>query len=202
MGFGRADAQTALTRLRRELGAVGRALSRRQPEIGDRAIVAAGGELVADAFYYLPPANVAWITFGRAVELGASASVQEQNWIRLGGALKFQNLILAISSDPQQVSLQPVIGGALVPASLGSTFFQPSFLLRGGWNLSFANGANCSGSNGTTIGGCSRPEVEAGAALAFAGVVRLQLMVEWYPPALAAPGLWAFAPSLGFQLGF
>jgi hypothetical protein len=202
MGFGRADAKGALTGLRRELGAVGRALAKRQPDLGSRGIVRAGGELAADAFHYLPPANAAWVTLGRALELGAAASVEAENWLRLGGAIKFQNLFLALSSDPLQVSLLPVVGVGFVPPGIGSAFFQPSFLVRGGWNLSFANGADCSGSNGTTIGGCSRPEVEGGVALTVAGVVRVQVMVEWYPPALAAPGLWALAPSLGFQLGF
>jgi hypothetical protein len=202
MGFGRAGEKVAITRLRHELGKVGRALAKRQPDIGSRGIVAAGGELAADAFYYLPPGNVAWVTLGRALELGAAASLDREHWLRLGGALKVQNLFLALSSDPLQVSLLPVVGAAVVPTAWGSAFFQPSLIVRGGWNLSFANGADCSGSSGTTIGGCSRPEVEGGVGLTFAGVVRVQVMVEWYPPALAAPGLWTLAPSLGFQLGF
>jgi hypothetical protein len=202
MGFGRAGAKTALTGLRGDLGAVARALARRQPDLASRSMVGAGGELAADAFYYLPPVNTAWVTLGRALEIGASASVEAESWLRLGGAIKLQNLFLGLSSDPLQVSLLPVAGGAFVPAGIGSAFFQPSFLVRGGWNLSLANGADCSGSNGSTIGGCSRPELEGGVGLTFAGVVRVQVMVEWYPPALEAPGLWALAPSLGFQLGF
>jgi hypothetical protein len=44
--------------------------------------------------------------------------------------------------------------------------------------------------------------VELGAAAAVAGVLRVQILGQWYPPAWGLPGLWAISPSLGFQLGF
>ena len=91
------------------------------------------------------------------------------------------------------------------PSSLGSPVFQPSFLLRGGYVLSPHDdfgGSPCEGQDPVTIGACSRPVVEAGAAAAVMGVLRLQLLGAWYPPAWGMPGLWALIPSLGFQLGF
>jgi hypothetical protein len=63
-------------------------------------------------------------------------------------------------------------------------------------------GSPCEGQDRVTIGACSRPAVETGAAAALTGILRLQVMFAWYPPAFGSPGLWAILPSLGFQLGF
>ena len=52
-------------------------------------------------------------------------------------------------------------------------------------------GKSCEGDDRVTIGACSRPAVEAGAAVAVTGILRLQLMAAWYPPAFGSPGLWA-----------
>ncbi len=82
MGYGRADAKGALVGLRRDLGAVTRALARRQPDLASRGVVGAGGALAADAFYYLPPANTVWVTLGRALEISGS---EERASRRRGG---------------------------------------------------------------------------------------------------------------------
>jgi len=100
------------------------------------------------------------------------------------------------------ISLLPVAGAQFTPAALGNAFVQGGFLLRGGYLFRLSGGADCGGKAGTEIGGCSRPEVEAGAAAAVAGILRVQVTVEWYPPARGAPGLWGVAPSMGFQLSF
>jgi hypothetical protein len=131
--------------------------------------------------------------------------VKELSWFRLTGAFEVMNLVTAFSSNPPPVAFVPLVGLDAVPASLGSPVLQPSFLLRGGWMLSpndSFGGKPCEGDDRVTIGACSRPAVEAGAAAAITGLLRLQLMLAWYPPAFGSPGLWAVLPSLGFQLGF
>jgi hypothetical protein len=93
------------------------------------------------------------------------------------------------------------IRGDLLAVSRALARRQPSFLLRAGYLFNF-NDSGCAGSDGSSIGGCSRPEVEIDAAAVIAGLLRIQLLLEWYPPARGAPGLWGLAPSMGFQLGF
>ncbi len=82
---------------------------------------------------------------------------------------------------------------------------QPSFLLRGGYVLSPNDdfgGSPCQGQDRVTLGACSRPAVELGAAATVTGVLRVQVLGQWYPPAWGLPGLWSITPSLGFQLGY
>ena len=202
MGYGRCDATRAMTGLRRDLGAAGRALASAQPDLAARSAVGAAASLGMDLFYYLPPRDAVWALLGRALELGGAVAPFEPYWWRVGGALKVQNLFQGLSSDPATVSLLPVAGFEFVPAALGSAFFQLSFLARGGYLVALKGDGSCSGSAGKEIGGCSRPEVEAGAAAAVAGLLRIQLVAEWYPPARGAPGLWAIAPAMGLQVSF
>jgi len=202
MGYGRATPAGTMVGLRRDLSEAGRALAHAQPTLASRGAVAVAADVGADLFYYLPPANAVWALFGRGLELGGGAAVVDSAWLRLGGALTFQSLFSALSSDPSPVALLPVAGLELVPAALGSPFFQASFLARGGYIFRLNGGDTCAGDAGTTIGGCSRPEVEAGAAASLAQILRVQFLFQWYPPARGAPGLWAVVPSMGVQLAF
>jgi hypothetical protein len=200
-GMGQASEEQALAGLREQLVRVARALSSRQPDLASQAAVGAAGQLAVDAFHYQPPRSAIWLLFGRGLEVGGSTAVIDEGWFRLGGALILQNLLGAMSSDPMRVGLMPVAGVDFVPGSWGSTVFQPSFQVRGGYLFDFSD-SGCSGADGLTIGACSRGEVEAGAAVTVLSVIRFQLSFQWYPPARGAPGLWALAPSLGLQLGF
>lgn len=202
MGYGRVDASGAMVGLRHDLGQVGEALGQAQPDLANRTIVGTGATLGADFFYYLPAPTSVWALLGRALELGSATSVVPAGWLRLGGAMEFQNLTTALSSDPVPISLLPVAGAEFLPAALGNAFVQGSFLARAGYLFRLSGGADCSGKAGTQIGGCSRPEVEAGAAATLAAMLRVQVLAQWYPPARGAPGLWAVAPSMGVQLSF
>jgi hypothetical protein len=201
MGYGRADAARALVGIRGELQAVSHGLALRQPNLASRSTVQAATNVVVDSVHYLPPRSALWVTFGRALEVGGGVAVVDTLWLRLTGAVKLQNLLTAISSDPAQVSLMAVGGIEVVPAAIGTSIVQPSFLLRAGYLFDLSD-AGCAGSNGTSIGECSRPEVEVGAAVVLASLLRIQFLLEWYPPARGAPALWGLAPSMGFQLGF
>jgi len=201
MGYGHCDATAAMVGLRRDLGALGDSLSGAQPDLAARASVGAVADVATDLFYYLPPSNAVWVLLGRGLELGGAVSVLDVDWCRVGGALKLQNLYQALSSGSRSISFLPVAGFQVVPAALGSTFFQASFLLRGGYLFSL-DGPSCGGENGKEIGACSRPEAEAGAALSIARILRIQLVAEWYPPIGGAPGLWALVPAMGFQMSF
>ena len=202
MGYGRASARDAMVGLHRDLARAGRALAQAQPSLASRTGVGAAADVGVDLFYYLPPSNAVWALFGRGLELGGGASVVDTAWLRLGGAVKLQSLYAALSSDSSPVSILPLAGVEFVPASLGSPIFQASFLARGGYLFRLGGGDSCSGEAGATIGGCSRPEVEGGGAVALAQLLRVQLVFEWYPPARGAPGLWAIVPSMGIQVGF
>ena len=201
MGYGRADAPRVLAGIRGDLVAVSRTLASRQPSFVARGTVTAASNLVVNAVHYLPPRSALWVTFGRALEVGGGTAVVDTLWLRLTGAVKLQNLLTAISSDPTPVGLLPVGGVEFVPSAIGNSIIQPSFLLRAGYLFNFSD-SGCAGSAGSWIGGCSRPEVEIGAAAVVAGLLRIQLLLEWYPPARGAPGLWGLAPSMGFQMGF
>ena len=194
-----------LAALRSQLAAVTDHLARAQPTFGEEAVIGAAGRLGVDLFYYVPPRSTAWLTLGRALEIGGDWAVKDLSWLRLTGALEIMNLGTVLGSSPAPVAFVPVVGISALPREIGSAFLQPSFLLRAGYMLSpndAFGGKPCGGSDPVTIGACSRPAVEAGAAAAVAGILRLQLIAAWYPPAWGMPGLWAVLPSLGFQLGF
>jgi hypothetical protein len=200
-----ATEEQVLAAMRTQLVAVADHLARAQPTFGEQVIVGAAGRMGVDLFHYVPPRATAWLTLGRALEIGGDWAVKELSWVRLTGALEVLNLVTAFGSSPPPVAFVPVAGLDALPSSLGSPVFQPSFLLRGGYVLSPNDGfggSPCEGQDPVTIGACSRPVVEAGAAAAVTGILRLQLMAAWYPPAWGMPGLWALLPSLGFQLGF
>jgi hypothetical protein len=201
MGMGQASEEQALAGLREQLGRVAGTLAAQQPDLATRSAVGVAGRFAADAFHYQPPRSALWLLFGRGLEIGGSTAVIDEGWFRLGGALIVQNLLGAMSSDPTRVGLMPVAGVDFVPGTWGSTVFQPSFQVRAGYLFDFSD-AGCTGTDGLSIGACSRGELEAGAAVTVISVIRFQLSFQWYPPARGAPGLWALAPSLGLQLGF
>jgi hypothetical protein len=200
-----ADEERVLAAMRSQLAAVIDRLARAQPTFGQEVVIGAAGRMGVDYFYYVPPRTTAWLSLGRAFEIGGDWAVKDFSWLRLTGAIEVMNLATAFGSSPPPVAFVPLVGVDALPASLGSPVFQPSFLLRGGYMLSpndSFGGSSCEGQDRVTIGACSRPAVEAGAAAAVAGILRFQVMFAWYPPAFGSPGLWAILPSLGFQLGF
>jgi hypothetical protein len=200
-----ATEEQVLAALRARLLAVTEHLAQSQPTLGEKVIVGAAGQAGVDLFFYVPPRVTAWLILGRAFEIGGDWAVHELSWLRLTGNLEVMNLVTAFGSNPPPVAFVPEVGLAAMPRQLGSAVFQPSFLLRGGYVLSPNDGAGgkpCTGQDRETIGACSRPVVEVGAAAAVTGILRLQLMTAWYPPAWGMPGLWAILPGLGFQLGF
>jgi hypothetical protein len=201
MGYGRADTARALIGIRRDLQTTMRTLAARQPDVGSRGSVRAAGSFLVDSIAYFPPRSATWVLFGRAAEIGGATSIVDTLWLRITGAMKLQNLLTALSSNPEPLGIMPLAGLEYVPIEIGSPVVQPSFLARAGYLFDLTDGG-CAGEAGQVIGGCSRPELELGAAAVFASLVRLQLAVEWYPPARGAPGLWCVVPSLGFQFGF
>jgi hypothetical protein len=200
-----ASPEIALAALRAELAEVAGHLARSQPTFGEKVAVGAAGKLAVNLFYYVPPRRIAWITLGRSLELGMDWAVTELSWLRLTGAIAVQNLLASFGSNASPIAFTPLVGLGAVPRDIGSAALQPSFLARGGWVLAPSDdfGASpCEGNDRVTPGGCTRPALEAGAALAVTGILRVQLMASWYPPARGAPGLWSLNPSLGFQIGF
>jgi hypothetical protein len=200
-----ASEDQVLAAMRSQLAAVTDHLARAQPTFAEEVAIGAAGRMGVDYFYYVPPRATVWLSLGRAFEVGGDWAVKHLSWVRLTGAIEVMNLATSFGSSPPPVAFVPVVGLDALPASMGSPAFQPSFLLRGGYMLSpndSFGGSPCEGQDRVTIGACSRPAVEAGAAAAVIGVLRLQLMFAWYPPAFGSPGLWAILPSLGFQLGF
>lgn len=201
MGLGQATEEEAMRGLRDRLSAVASALAARQPDLASRSMVGASGRIAVNAFHYQPPRDVIWAVAGRGAEVGGSSAPSDAPWFRLTGALALPNLLTALSSDPTPVSLMPLAGVEFVPDGWGSTAFQPSFQARGGYLFDFAD-TGCEGPDGESIGMCSRPELEVGAAGVLAGIVRIQLTFQWYPPSRGGRGLWAVSPALGVQLGF
>jgi hypothetical protein len=200
-----APAERVLASLRGQLAAVVSHLADNQPSFGEKVALAGAGALGVDVFYYLPPRRSAWVTLGRALEIGGDGAFDELSWLRLTAAFEVQNLLNAFGSNAAPLAFTPVAGLSAVPRSLGSPALQPSFLLRGGYVLSPNDdfgGSPCQGQDRVTIGACSRPAVEIGVAAAVTGVLRIQILGQWYPPAWGLPGLWGITPSLGFQLGF
>jgi hypothetical protein len=194
-----------LAALRRQLAAVVSHLAETQPTFGEKVAISGAGRLGVDLFYYVPPSRSAWVTLGRSLEVGTDLAFDELSWLRATGALEVLNLLNSLGSNSAPLAFTLVAGLAAVPRTIGSPVLQPSFLLRGGYVLSpndSFGGSPCQGQDRETVGACSRWAVETGAAATVTGVLRIQLLVQWYPPAWGLPGLWSISPSLGFQLGY
>ena len=194
-----------LAAMRAQLAAVVSHLADSQPSFGEKVAIAGAGAFGVDLFYYVPPRRSAWVTLGRSLEIGVDGAFDELSWLRITGGLEILNLLNSLGSNAQPLAFTPVIGLSAVPRTIGSPALQPSFLLRGGYVLSpndQLGGSPCQGQDRSTVGACSRPNVEVGAAATVIGVLRVQFLVQWYPPAWGLPGLWSVSPSLGFQLGF
>jgi len=194
-----------LAALRGELAAVVRHLAQSQPTFGERVAVSGAGTFGVNLFYYVPPSRSAWLTLGRALEIGGDWAFEEFSWLRFTAAIEVENLLNFLASNSAPLAFTPVAGLSAVPRGIGSPVIQPSFLLRGGYVLSpndSFGGTPCQGQDQSTLGACSRPAVEAGAAATVIGLLRAQILFQWYPPAWGLPGLWSISPSLGFQLGF
>jgi hypothetical protein len=157
-----APEEQVLGAMRAQLAAVTDELARAQPTFGEEVAIGAAGRMGVDHFYYVPPRTTAWLTMGRAPEIGGDWAVKDLTWVRLTGSLEMMNLVTSFGSNPPPVAFVPVVGLDALPASIGSPFLQPSFLLRGGYVLSPHDdfgGAPCEGQDRETIGACSRPAV-------------------------------------------
>ena len=194
-----------LASLRGQLAAVVSHLAATQPTFGEKVALAGAGGFAVDLFYYVPPRRSAWVTLGRSLEIGGDWAFGELSWLRATAAFEVLNLLNSLGSNGSPLAFTPLVGLSAVPRAIGSPVLQPSFLLRGGYVLSpndDLGGSPCQGQDRVTVGACSRPAVEVGAAVAVTGVLRVQILGQWYPPAWGLPGLWAISPSLGFQLGY
>ena len=200
-----APPERVLASLRGQLAAVVSHLADTQSTFGEKVALAGAGGFGVDLFYYVPPRRSAWLTLGRSLEIGGDWAFDELSWLRATAGVEVLNLLNSIGSDASPLAFTPVIGLSAVPRTIGSPVLQPSFLLRGGYVLSpndDLGGSPCQGQDRGTVGACSRPAVEVGAAVAVISVLRIQILGQWYPPAWGLPGLWAISPSLGFQLGY
>lgn len=195
--------------LRRDLVAIGKTVSGRQP-VADGVILDTLVALAADAIVYVPPRNSLWLAFGRDVELGASHgffdAFQEGRWLRFHAAAQMNRLGQAISSDPGPRAVTLLAGVELLPPRISSTRFQLGALLRGGWQLSSRDrwGAiACPEPDTDTLGVCSRPVLQAGAVGAVFERIRLHLVGAWYPrwDSMRRP-LWALSPAAGLEWTF
>ena len=208
-GLTRGQASEAPAALRRELVAIGKTVSGRQP-VGDSVIVDTLVALGADGIVYVPPRNSLWVALGRDVEVGYSHgffdAFKEGRWFRLHGAAQLNRLGQALSSDPGPRSFTLLGGAELLPPRISSTRFQLGALLRGGWQLSSRDryGADrCPDPDTDTLGVCSRPLLQAGAVGALFERIRLQLVGAWYPryQSMRRP-LWAISPAAGLEWTF
>jgi hypothetical protein len=200
-----APPERVLASLRGQLAEVVSHLAATQPTYGEKVALAGAGSFGVDLFYYVPPPRTAWVTLGRSLEIGGDWAFGELSWLRATAAVEILNLLNSLGSNASPLAFTPVAGLSAVPRAIGSPFLQPSFLLRGGYVLSpndHLGGSPCQGQDRNTVGACSRPAVELGVAAAVAGVLRVQILGQWYPPAWGLPGLWSISPSLGFQLGY
>lgn len=208
-GLGPDQAKEAPAALRRELIAVGKTASQRQP-VADAVLVDTLVGLAADGIVYVPPRNSLWLSFGRDVELGMSHgffdAFEEVRWFRLHGAAQLNQLGQAISSDPGPLSVTLLAGAELLPPRISTTRFQLGALLRAGWQLSSVDrygGDSCPEPDANTLGVCSRPVLQAGAVGALFERVRLHFIGVWYPPywKMRRP-LWALSPAAGLEWTF
>jgi hypothetical protein len=208
-GLSAAEAHEAPAVLRRELVAIGKTVSARQP-VADAVVLDTLAALAADAIVYVPPRNSIWLTLGRDVELGASRgffdAFEEGRWFRFHGAAQMNQLGQAISSDPGPRAITLLAGAELLPPRISTTRFQLGALLRGGWQLSSGDGWGtepCPEPDTDTVGACSRPVLQAGAIGALLERLRLHLVAAWYPRYRSMTrSLWSISPAAGLEWTF
>jgi hypothetical protein len=208
-GIPRERADEAPAALRREIVAIGKSVSARQP-VADGVILDTLVALSADKIVYVPPRNSVWFALGRDVELGASHgffdAFREGRWFRFHVAAQLNQLGQAISSDPGPRAVTLLGGAELLPPRISSTRLQLGALLRAGWQLSSRDhwgAVACPEPDTDTIGVCTRPVLQAGAVGAVFERIRLHLVAAWYPPGGSMKrALWAIAPAVGLEWTF
>jgi hypothetical protein len=208
-GLSREQARKAPAEFRRQLVAIGKTVSSRQP-VADAVIVDTLVALGADNLVYVPPRNSLWLSLGRDVELGTSHgffdAFEQTRWFRLHLAAQLNRLGQAISSDPGPLSVTVLGGAELLPPRISTSRFQVGALLRGGWQLSAKDhfGAErCPEPDHDELGICSRPVLQIGAVGALFERIRLHLVGAWYPRYLGMrKPLWSLSPAAGLEWMF
>ena len=209
LGLGRDQADQAPARLREQLLAVGHQVASSQPG-GQGAIVEAAVKVGADQVTYVPPRNTAWVLFGRDLEAGASKGFTVERRligaVRLHGAFQVNNTATVLSSEHGSPAVSLLAGVEVLPASMASSTFQPSLIVRGGVLLSAKDDfwfGSCPHPESTEVGSCSRPALGVGVAATALERVRLQLFWNYYFRVQTGNvAWWAISPGIGLQWPF
>jgi hypothetical protein len=205
LGLDRDEGDEALTRIRQRIGEVSEALTSRQPG-QDWLMMSTLTSLAANSIAYDAPRWLAWLTLGRALEVGASYDLPTRRLasLRLHAAVEVLGVFSAISSDQSAVAPALLLGLEARPRSLATATWQPSAVFRAGMVLTSADqfGAVPCQETGKDAAACTRPVLQAGLALSLVDWARLQVIGEWFPRWDGQAALWAIAPSLGIQVRF
>jgi hypothetical protein len=206
LGLSPDEGSEALGEIRQVAGRVVEALVAAQPA-QDRLVVGTVGGMAANWLAYAPARHRLWITLGRELEVGFSHGLladRRRLPLRPHLAVQVHGALAAVSSDETPAGLALLAGVELLPWQLATDRLQPSLILRGGVLLSPRDdwGAlRCPTPASSDPAACTRPALQAVAALSVLERVRLHLGGELYPTR-AGRRLWSVAPAIGFQLNF
>jgi len=209
LGLGRDEAQNAPAALRARFLEIGKSVAATQPP-GQDLVVSTLVKMAADQVAYVPPRVTLWAMYGRDPEVGISRGFQTGGYLvsplRLHAAIQFVGSDQLLSSAGGHFVTGVLAGAEYLPASWGNTRLQPSLLLRGGWLFSSSDSGGfgtCPDPASKTVGACSRPAVQAGAAATVLERIRLQVTGNYYPPiGSGQKQQWSIGPGIGVQWGF
>jgi hypothetical protein len=209
LGLTAEQADEAPARLRKKLLAVGRQISKTQPG-SQSTVIDTAVKLAADSVIYVPPQYTGWAVFGRDLEVGANGGFLVKGAkigsVRLHGAFQLNNTARVLSSENGSIAFTLLGGVEVVPPSLGTSAFQPGFILRGGYMAASEDKGGfetCPDPTSEVIGSCSRPTVGLGVAATALEMIRVQLFFNYFIPVHNGNvGWWAIAPQIGIQWAF
>ncbi len=136
-GLSRRQAWLGTSYLREEMGgmvtAYGAKLDGRA-----RALVLGGGKPALNLLHYAPPMTRLHIGLGNGVELGASSTGRwvPARWVRFHTALQVDGLRRFLSSSPNVVTVNPMLGLELEHTRLSGALLQPRLVGRVGLQAS------------------------------------------------------------------
>ncbi len=139
-GLSRRQAWLGTSYLREEMGgmvsAYGQKLDGRA-----RLLVLGGGKPALNLLHYAPPITAIHLGLGSGVEIGVSSTGRfvPARWVRFHTALQVEGLGRFLSSRPNVVTVNPMIGLELEHPSLSGVLLQPRLLGRVGFQASSAD---------------------------------------------------------------
>lgn len=191
LGLRRDQARYGRVRIRRRMLKMADRLAAAQPSGTGQSILYAAGRQLANTIAYEPPKHWVYVTFGTALELGASVLPVDWNesWARLNLGLGFKDLPSLLGSADPRARFTLALGPEFELLFMTDATLQPQIGARVGYQFATRDRFGfdeCTAARALDDSrNCSQFTVQSYFALGVAEVFRAQLLLEFFPQSFA-----------------